>query len=223
MKKEKKANFGTPFSKEWWGNIWYYHKGAILICSVFAVLITVTTMMLPERSNLDMSFLYLGNYKFNDAQRASIEEELADFAVDWNGDGVKRLTFATAEVNPFMDDDWNQEYTNLAKQLLDSSTTDLYLMDQNCLQFFKGREEWTDLADYADRYQAPEENRVYNDEGKLIGIKIRSHPLFENHNAKLEFYVMLADIRTVPVKGMKDGMHEQNITLLEYFLSEAQF
>ena len=24
-------------------------------------------------------------------------------------DGVKRLTFATAEVNPFMDDDWNQE------------------------------------------------------------------------------------------------------------------
>ena len=136
-KKEKKKEFGKPLSKQWWGNIWYYHKGAILICSVFAILIVVTTMMLPDRNNLDMSFLYIGNYKFNDAQRISIEEELKDYAVDWNGDGIKKITFATAEANPFLDDDWNQEYTKLIEQLLDSSITDLYLMDENCLKYFK--------------------------------------------------------------------------------------
>lgn len=223
MKKEKKKEFGKPLSKQWWGNIWYYHKGAILICSVFAILIVVTTMMLPDRNNLDMSFLYIGNYKFNDAQRISIEEELKDYAVDWNGDGIKKITFATAEANPFLDDDWNQEYTKLTEQLLDSSITDLYLMDENCLKYFKGREEWTDLTEFANRYQVPDENRAYNESGKLVGIKVSSSPLFEQNNAKLEFYLMLADVRTVPVKGTKSGMHEQNITLLEHFLSDAKF
>ncbi len=224
MEEKKKANFGKPLSKEWWSNIWYYHKGAILIGLVFLVIITITVVLFPKQDQLDMAFLYLGDHVFGDDQRASIGSELEEFAVDWNGDGAKTITFASVELNPYMDDDWNSEYTSLVTQLLDSSIVDLYLMDKTCLQYYKEREEWEDLTEYAERYQVPSENLEYNESGKLIGIKVQSLPLFErNGESDVEFYLMLAGIRTVPVKGLESGMHEQNIDLFEYILSEAQF
>lgn len=167
----KKGNF--------FANLWYKHKWAIILSSILIVIFVIVGVQMAKKDNYDITIIYAGPQYLYSEQHDKVSDTLKFAMKDYNGDGEKKIllstiTYQTEEQRKkaYENDFYGMVMSNAAnKQSLDtfmnqimSGLASVYLLDPSLYEMYKNQfENVSELLGYT-----PDESVMYGENGVYL-------------------------------------------------------
>ncbi len=121
-----------PFKKKM-EHIWHYYHTWFYVGLVFVLMIGITIYQVATRPNYDLVISYYGENVFTEESLGKLEEYLAQFVEDMNGDGVKNVHIAGNYLSAIDSPMNNQNAAIMQKQMADVSagTYPVFIFDKS--------------------------------------------------------------------------------------------
>lgn len=154
------------------GNLWYKHKWAIIIASVFILVAIVGIVSMLNQKKYDMELSYYGPAYIKKDLHTDTLNALDQLIDDYNGDGEKKINFTfICYDSDILDTPENKDLLNANTKNLEAMNSQVnggyisfYIMDKDIFEMYKGHfitvEE---ILGYK-----PEENMLYDSRSVLL-------------------------------------------------------
>lgn len=172
---EKYGTIPPKFTAAWFDYVWTYYRWHIIIPIVAIAFAALTLYQCTHKIPYDAEVLYAGHAVFSDKQEEEIQEGLAKYCSDVNGDGETLVFFQ--QIN-FSDKPGTEEMDyNMQTKLdlqLHADEIYLFLFDKYEADIMIDRDStelvYVPVSDWADKM--PEEDMLYTKDGVAYAVSL---------------------------------------------------
>lgn len=96
---EKYGVIPPKFTKAWWEYFWDYYKWYVIGGGFVLLLVVVTAVQCATQKRYDMTVTYAGNAYFSEEQQTHLEDAMANFVQDVDGNGEQAVFFQNLTIS----------------------------------------------------------------------------------------------------------------------------